>query len=104
MKITGILDWETVRIGNPVWEFNFYEWGYGIWDWRKKFNELRRMMWKIYLDKRGIKLENYEGLNVFYALSEFLKSLNKPIAEHENSIFLSLESLVEISEVLEREK
>ncbi len=104
MKISGILDWETVRVGNPVWEFNFYEWGYGIWDWRKKFNELRRKMWKIYLDKRGIKLESYEGLNVFYALSEFLKSLNKPIAKHENSILLSLESLVEISKVLEKEK
>jgi aminoglycoside phosphotransferase (APT) family kinase protein len=102
MKITGILDWETVRVGNPVWEFNFFEWGYGIWDWRKNFNELRRKMWKIYLDKRGIKLDNYEGLNVFYALSEFLKSLNKPIANHENSIILSLESLVEITKELKK--
>ncbi len=102
MKITGILDWETVRVGNPIWEFNFYEWGYGIWDWRKRFNELRRKMWKIYLDKREIKLSNYEGLNVFYAISEFLKSLSKPIAEHENSILLSLESLVEITRELEK--
>ena len=102
MRITGILDWEIVRVGNPVWEFNFYEWGYGIWEWRKKFNELRRKMWKIYLDKREIELENYEGLNIFYALSEFLKSLEKPIAEHENSILLSLESLVEITRELER--
>ncbi|MFW9852555.1 MAG: aminoglycoside phosphotransferase family protein [Candidatus Thorarchaeota archaeon] len=102
MEIAGILDWETVRIGNPVWEFNFLEWGYGIWEWRKKFNELRRKMWKIYLDKRGIKLKNYEGLNVFYALSEFLKSLDKPIANQENSITMSLESLVEIIKELEK--
>jgi len=102
MEITGILDWETVRVGNPVWEFNFFEWGYGIWEWRKKFNELRRRMWKIYLEKRGIKLKNYEGLNAFYTLSEFLKSLDKPIANNEDSVILSLEGLVEVIRELEK--
>ncbi|MHA2334826.1 MAG: phosphotransferase family protein, partial [Candidatus Hodarchaeales archaeon] len=72
MEITGILDWETVRIGNPVWEFNFFEWGFGIWDWWDHFSEFRRLMWKTYLEERGIQLESLEGLDLFYTLSEFL--------------------------------
>jgi hypothetical protein len=98
MEITGILDWETVWIGNPVWEFNFFEWGYGIWDWRKNFNEFRRMMWKTYLNKRDISLKSSEGLNLFYSISEFIRSLDKPIARNEDSILLSIINLVDTTQ------
>ncbi|MCE7739211.1 MAG: aminoglycoside phosphotransferase family protein [Candidatus Heimdallarchaeota archaeon] len=104
MKITGILDWETARIGNPVWEFNFFEWGYGIWKWRENFNDFRRMMWNTYLSKRKINLESLEGLNLFYALSEFLRSLDAPIAKNDESIDLSLLSLTEVTQKIRKEK
>ncbi|MHA1446957.1 MAG: phosphotransferase family protein [Candidatus Heimdallarchaeaceae archaeon] len=104
MEITGILDWETVWIGNPVWEFNFFEWGYGIWKWRKNFNDFRRMMWEIYLSKRKINLESLEGLNLFYALSEFLRSLDAPIANNDESIELSMLSLTEVTQKIRKEK
>ncbi len=104
MEITGILDWETVRISNPVWEFNFFEWGYGIWEWRKNFNEFRRMMWKIYLRKRKLSLKSSEGINLFYSLSEFLRSLEKPIAKNEDSVILSLLSLVDATQKIREEK
>jgi aminoglycoside phosphotransferase (APT) family kinase protein len=104
MEITGILDWETVRINNPVWEFNFFEWGFGIWEWRKNFNEFRRMMWKDYLKKRKINLKSSEGLNLFYALSEFLRSLEKPIANNEDSVILSVLSLVDSTQKIREEK
>ncbi len=104
MEITGILDWETARIGNPVWEFNFFEWGYGIWEWRKNFNEFRRMMWKTYLNKRNLSLNSSEGLNLFYALSEFLRSLEKPIAKNEDSAILSLLSLADATQKIREEK
>lgn len=104
MEISGILDWETVWIGNPVWEFNFFEWGYGIWKWRKNFNDFRRMMWETYLSRRKIKLESLEGLNLFYALSEFLRSLDAPIAKNDESIALSLLSLTEVTQKIRKEK
>jgi aminoglycoside phosphotransferase (APT) family kinase protein len=30
-QLTGILDWETVRIDHPFWDFDFAEWGTGLW-------------------------------------------------------------------------
>ena len=72
MKITGILDWETVMYGNPVWEFNFLEWGLKIWNWWDYFSEFRREMWRRYLEKREIVLKTLQGLDLFYTLSEFL--------------------------------
>ncbi|NPD88791.1 MAG: aminoglycoside phosphotransferase family protein [Asgard group archaeon] len=105
MRITGILDWETVMCGNPVWEFNFFEWGLKIWNWWKYFTEIRRSMWKIYLEKRGIELRTLEGLDLFYTLSEFLiilkpeKSLRNLIGnDFSSSLKLCLEKVVKITE------
>ncbi|MCG3221240.1 MAG: aminoglycoside phosphotransferase family protein [Candidatus Heimdallarchaeota archaeon] len=107
MKITGILDWETVMYGHPVWEFNFFEWGLRIWNWWEYFTDFRRTMWKTYLDKRGIELNTLEGLDLFYSLSEFLiilkpgKSLRNLIGnDFSNSLKLCLEKLVNITERL----
>ena len=30
-RLTGVLDWETARIDHPFWDFDFGEWGTGIW-------------------------------------------------------------------------
>ncbi|MHA2224798.1 MAG: aminoglycoside phosphotransferase family protein [Candidatus Hodarchaeales archaeon] len=109
MEICGILDWETIGIGNPVWEFNFFEWGFGIWDWWNHFSEIRRLMWKTYLDERGIQLSSLEGLDLFYTLSEFLivlqpdKSLVRLIGKNlEKSVKMCLEKLVNITKRLEK--
>ncbi|MHA1224628.1 MAG: aminoglycoside phosphotransferase family protein [Candidatus Heimdallarchaeaceae archaeon] len=82
MKITGIIDWETIRIGNPIWEFNFLEWGLTIWNWRKNFSTLRRKMWKKYLNKRKIRLSTFEGLDLFYTLLEFLIVIEAKTDKH----------------------
>ena len=111
MKITGIIDWETVRVGNPVWEFNFYEWGFGIWKWSKNFPKYRRRMWEIYLEKRNIDLKYKEGLDLFYTLSEFLIVLNPEttlttlIGENqEESIKICLERLAQLTSKMEKER
>ena len=106
MTITGIIDWETVKFSNPVWDFDFGEWGLKIWEWREFFSELRREMWEIYLEKREIKLESLEGLDLFYTMSELLWVIRTPEKEYfpitglnyEDSILYYLEKLVKISE------
>ncbi len=111
MKITGILDWETTRIDNPIWEFNFVEWGYGIWKWWESFPEIRRTIWKEYLDRRNISLKTLEGLNLIYTLFEFLtvfkpdSSLATLIGKNQQeSAEKCLERLCEITEKLEKEE
>lgn len=61
-------------------------------------------MWKIYLRKRKLSLKSSEGINLFYSLSEFLRSLEKPIAKNEDSVILSLLSLVDATQKIREEK
>ena len=83
--ITGILDWEVARLDNPVWDFNFGEWGLGICRWFDSFPSLRRRMWQRYLEIRGISLSTLEGLHLFYTLWEIiwllLKRKERPVIE-----------------------
>jgi aminoglycoside phosphotransferase (APT) family kinase protein len=72
LDITGILDWGSVRIDNPVWDFNFGEWGFEIWGWLRNFGRLRRLMWREYLKARKIRLSTYEGLHLFFTLLEVI--------------------------------
>ncbi len=110
MKITGILDWETVMYGHPIWEFNFFEWGIKIWKWWEYFSDFRRDMWKTYLERRRIVLSSLEGLDLFYTLSEFLillrpkSTLQKLIStDKHSSLKLCLEKIVKITEGLVNE-
>ena len=61
-------------------------------------------MWETYLSKRKINLESLEGLNLFYNLSEFLRSLDAPIANNDESVNLSLISLTEVTQKIRKEK
>jgi hypothetical protein len=72
MRITGILDWETARIDNPVWDFNFGEWGAEICQWWDELPALRRRMWPRYLQNRGLAIRRVEGLNLFFTLWDLL--------------------------------
>jgi aminoglycoside phosphotransferase (APT) family kinase protein len=109
MQITGILDWETAMFGHPIWEFNFLEWGFGIWKWWDNFSDFRREMWRIYSEGRSIKLQSLEGLDLFYTLSEFLIVL-KPNASlrtligqtFESSLIKCLEKLSTITSELQK--
>ena len=72
LEITGLLDWEVARIGNPIWDFNFGEWGLGICRWFEHFPALRRAMWQRYLEITGLSLSTAEGLHLFYTLWEMI--------------------------------
>ena len=108
MRITGILDWEMARVDNPVWDFNFGEWGLEIWKWSDDFALLRREMWKEYLKKRKLKLSTLEGLHLFYTLLEFtwlieLKQQDKIIItgkSFEKSLQIYLNRMIDITKLL----
>lgn len=53
-QLTGILDWETARIDHPFWDFDFGEWGTGLWRrHRRDFSRLWSIMWHSYAQERG---------------------------------------------------
>jgi aminoglycoside phosphotransferase (APT) family kinase protein len=87
LEITGVLDWEAARIGNPIWDFNFGEWGLGICRWFEHFPALRRAIWQRYLDIAGISLTTLEGLHLFYTLWEMIWLVFK--RKHQPSIVIT---------------
>ena len=83
MEVTGIIDWGNATIDNPVFEFNFTEWGINIWRFRSQFQRFRRIMWEEYLRARKLYLSTLEGLHLFYTLQELYLTTRKkrPIVE-----------------------
>jgi aminoglycoside phosphotransferase (APT) family kinase protein len=54
-RLTGVLDWETARIDHPFWDFDFSEWGTGLWRrHRGDFSRLWSVAWRAYAGERGI--------------------------------------------------
>jgi len=57
-RLTGILDWETARIDHPFWDFDFSEWGTGLWRrHRLEFSRLWSNVWRSYASERGLDLD-----------------------------------------------
>ncbi|MDP1807631.1 MAG: aminoglycoside phosphotransferase family protein, partial [Acidimicrobiales bacterium] len=53
LHVTGVIDWQTARVGHPFTEFDLGEWGTGTWrGHRLSFPELRRRQWAAYADVR----------------------------------------------------
>ena len=68
LAVTGILDWETAGVGHPLKDFDFGEWGYGIFAWEHAFDVLRRHMWEAYAQARGGDLPSWRAVHLFFSL------------------------------------
>ena len=69
LHVTGILDWETAGVGHPLKDFDFGEWGFGIFAWEPKFDVLRRHMWESYTRARGGELPSWRAVHLFFCLT-----------------------------------
>ena len=69
LRVTGVLDWETAHIGHPLKDFDFGEWGYGIFAWDAHFHLLRRRMWEAYAEARGSPLPSWEAVHLAFCLN-----------------------------------
>lgn len=102
--IKGVIDWETARLDNPVWDFNFGEWGVPLWEkYVHQFLKLRRDMWENYCRQRRLKMTSLHGLHLYYLLRDFLwlvednPTCNMTGLDFEGSVTLFLGWLVEVS-------
>jgi aminoglycoside phosphotransferase (APT) family kinase protein len=58
-RLTGVLDWETARIDPPFWDFDFGEWGTGLWRrHRRDFSTLWAQGWHAYAQVRGLDTDS----------------------------------------------
>lgn len=72
LRITGVLDWEHASIGHPLRDFDFGEWGAGIFAWEDDFDSLRRIMWESYAEARGGELPPWYAVHLFGCATQLL--------------------------------
>jgi aminoglycoside phosphotransferase (APT) family kinase protein len=76
--LAGILDWETVRVDHPFWDFDFGEWGTGLWRrHRRDFTALRAEIWTPYAAARGMALDA-QSLDTTFRIRHALQLLDDP--------------------------
>lgn len=69
--ITGIIDWETAAIDNPIRDFNFGEWGLGWYRAHERdFATLRERLWTSYAAARTVPVPDWQALHLFFSLVE----------------------------------
>ena len=104
--VTGILDWGNAGFGNPALEFNFGEWGGGIWRYRDDFALFRAALWREYLDARGLHGPPWETAHLLYCLQELIwtmtarKSIGHGGGSYESEVRRLLRTLQETTEAL----
>jgi aminoglycoside phosphotransferase (APT) family kinase protein len=77
-RLTGILDWETARIDHPFWDFDFGEWGTGLWRRRRSdFSALWARCWRAYAEIRGLDPDS-RPLETAFRLRHALRLLEDP--------------------------
>jgi len=68
LAVQGILDWEAAGVGHPLKDFDFGEWGYGIFAWEPHFAVLRQALWETYAKTRGGGLPAWRAIHLFFCL------------------------------------
>lgn len=85
-QVGTVLDWDTAGVGHPLHDFDFGEWGFGIFAWQDQFARLRRSMWEAYRAGRpGTDLPDANAVHLLFTLSELAyveqRNLQGPIDE-----------------------
>ncbi len=70
MHVTGIIDWARPGVGHPLVDFDFRQWGFGIFAHKSRFGEFRRTFWTAYAEARDMEAPEWVDINVAYALME----------------------------------
>lgn len=77
-RLTGIIDWETVRVDHPFWDFDLGEWGTGLWRrHRRDFSALWARGWRAYATARGLDPDS-GPVETAFRLRHALRVLDDP--------------------------
>ena len=77
-RLTGIIDWETVRVDHPFWDFDLGQWGTRLWRHRRHdFSALWARGWHAYAQERGLDTDS-RPLETAFRLRHALRLLADP--------------------------
>lgn len=67
-QVVALIDWESVGAGHPLQDFNFGEWGPGIWNLERDFARLRRLCWQRYVEQRRADLPDWRAVHLLLTI------------------------------------
>lgn len=70
LRLEAVIDWDHACVANPVRDFNFGEWGYGIFTWEERFDILYERYWESYRAARSVALPDHRSLLLYRALGD----------------------------------
>ena len=90
-QLTGVIDWETARVDHPFWDFDFGEWGTGLWRRRRRdFSALWARGWLAYAQRRGLDTDP-RPLETAFRLRHALRLLADPADAGEPAVVGTIE-------------
>ena len=71
-NVHTVIDWDTAGTGHPLHDFDFGEWGFGIYRWERRFPSLRADMWASYVaERQNTTMPDSAAVNLVFAIAEF---------------------------------
>lgn len=67
-QVIGLIDWESAGVQHPLSDFDFGEWGFGIFAWEPEFLRLRRTFWESYVRTRGGELPDWRAVQLLMTI------------------------------------
>jgi aminoglycoside phosphotransferase (APT) family kinase protein len=67
-QVIGLIDWESAGVQHPLSDFDFGEWGFGIFAWEADFGRLRRAFWESYAQTRGGDLPDWPAVHLLMTI------------------------------------
>ncbi|WP_195908934.1 phosphotransferase family protein [Microlunatus sp. Gsoil 973] len=67
-QVIGLIDWESAGVQHPLSDFDFGEWGFGIFAWEAEFSTLRRAFWDSYARARGGDLPDWRAVHLLMTI------------------------------------
>lgn len=74
LEIVAVLDWDHACLAHPGRDFNFGEWGYGIFSWEHRFDELYRRYWDAYRSRREASLPDHRSILLLRVLTDAMRA------------------------------
>ncbi|GAB3921056.1 hypothetical protein GCM10011575_16740 [Microlunatus endophyticus] len=67
-RVVGLIDWESAGVQHPLSDFDFGEWGFGIFAWEADFAHLRQAFWQSYARNRSGDLPGWQPVHLLMTI------------------------------------
>lgn len=69
-RVRAVIDWASPAVGTPLLDFDFGQWGYGIFAHEARWGEFRRVLWGSYARARGLASPDWIDVHLLFSLAD----------------------------------